>query len=805
MQKHFLHPFYLLFLWSSLFLFPQQHLSAQNKQSSNNTAIVGLATPIVLQPNALTEVSLDEYFIDSTAVMLIKADDAFKAKLSPDKTKVILGAKDSYAKLPLLSVLHITTKDKKEYGILVKKSLKIPYTFSFDAKGKAYTTVQVAGQINDWNPKGTNMVQKEGIWQVTVPLEPGNYQYQLVADGKWMLDPAKTDSVDNNIGGFNSLARVGGANRSKLPQIYLKAPLNSNKTIGIEVQNGVDRLIAIWENQDLQNSNVKMRDISSILTLPVEAFAMPRSTLRVYAYNKEGMGNDLYIPLAYGVPISKPQQLTRQDHHTQIMYFMMVDRFLDGNKSNTQQVKDERVLPQANYYGGDLAGVTQKIDDDYFNKLGVNTLWVSPLVQNPEGAYQEYPEPKRYYSGYHGYWPVVLTKVDHRFGTDTELKTLVQKAHGKDMNVLLDFVSNHVHEESMIWKQHPDWFSPLLLPDGRKNIRLWDEERLTTWFDTFLPSIDHNQPKVSNMLIDTTLYWLNTYDLDGFRHDAVKHIHNIFWQMLTKRLKTEVIIPQNKSVYQIGETFGSRELIGSYVSSGQLDAQFDFNLYFDARSVFAIDAEPFSKLDNSIAETFNYYGCHSLMGNITGNHDMARFISLASGDLKFSEDPKVAGWSRDIEVTNPIGYKKLGLLHCFITTIPGIPVIYYGDEIGIPGADDPDNRRMMRFDNLKPEEVLLKQNLSKLTHLRRNNMALLYGDFVPLLVADKTYCYARNYLDKTTVVAYNKSGETQKISVTLPARYANVKQMKAQFGKAKIKKQTITLSLPPYSYEVLVN
>ena len=70
------------------------------------------------------------------------------------------------------------------------------------------------------------------------------------------------------------------------------------------------------------------------------------------------------------------------------------------------------------------------------------------------------------------------------------------------------------------------------------------------------------------------------------------------------------MIPQNKSVYQIGETFGSRELIGSYVGSGQLDAQFDFNLYFDARSVFAIDAEPFTKLDNSIAETFNYYGCH---------------------------------------------------------------------------------------------------------------------------------------------------------------------------------------------------
>ena len=84
-------------------------------------------------------------------------------------------------------------------------------------------------------------------------------------------------------------------------------------------------------------------------------------------------------------------------------------------------------------------------------------------------------------------------------------------------------------------------------------------------------------------------------------------------------------------------------------------------------------------------------------------------------------------------------------------------------------------------------------------------MALLYGDFVPLLVDDKTYCYARNYLDKTVVVMYNKSDKPKSISLTLPARYTNIKKLKAQFGKAKIKKQTITLTLPPYSYEVLVN
>ena len=216
-----------------------------------------------------------------------------------------------------------------------------------------------------------------------------------------------------------------------------------------------------------------------------------------------------------------------------------------------------------------------------------------------------------------------------------------------------------------------------------------------------MPTLDYgNQPDAVKMMVDTALYWITNYDFDGFRHDATKHIPNVFWETLTQRLKTEVMIPRYKQVYQIGETFGSRELINSYVSSGQLDAQFDFNLYFDARSAFATDEEGFQQLKSSIDETLDYYGYHSLMGNITGNHDMARFITLASGDVKFNEDQKAAGWSRQVEITNEVGYKRLMQLQAFLLTMPGIPVIYYGDEIGMPGADDPDNRRPMKFANL---------------------------------------------------------------------------------------------------------
>ena len=189
----------------------------------------------------------------------------------------------------------------------------------------------------------------------------------------------------------------------------------------------------------------------------------------------------------------------------------------------------------------------------------------------------------------------------------------MEVAHQNKIKVLLDFVSNHVHENNPVIKKHPEWATDFLLQDGRENIRIWDEERLTTWFDRFLPTINYSIPEAVDLMTDSALFMLTEYNLDGFRHDATKHIPTIFWRTLTRKIKTTY---PDKSIYQIGETFGSRELIGSYVATGQLDGQFDFNLYFDSREVFAQDNISFIQLHNSLMETFLYYGNHSLMGNI---------------------------------------------------------------------------------------------------------------------------------------------------------------------------------------------
>ncbi|MEI7981119.1 MAG: alpha-amylase family glycosyl hydrolase, partial [Bacteroidota bacterium] len=493
------------------------------------------------------------------------------------------------------------------------------------------------------------------------------------------------------------------------------------------------------------------------------------------------------------------------DREAMIMYFILVDRFKNGKPENDGPLKDKEIDPKVNYMGGDLAGITREIENGYFTNLGINTLWISPITQNPLGGYNEYPAPHRKFSGYHGYWPITLTTVDTRFGNAEEFHKLVNEAHSNNINIILDFVSHHVHQEYPVLKVHPDWITQIDLPGKRKNIRLWDEQRLTTWFDVFLPTFDLTKPEVANMVSDSAAYWIKEYKLDGFRHDAAKHVPENYWRMLTRKLNQQVTIPENRGVYQIGETFGSRELIGSYINPGMLDAQFEFNLYWDVKSAFAIDNVSFRDLNYSLQQSFNYYGEHNLMGNITGNQDMARFISFASGALSFTEDVTDAGWKRDIEVKDTMGYRKLASLIAFNMTIPGIPVIYYGDEFGMPGAGDPDNRRMMKFDSLNKHEQYLKNITSKMAHLRNSNLALIYGDFATLKVNEKIFVYLRSYFDKAVIVVFNKEKSARNIEFPIPDRF-NSAAFNAQFGtKFNLENGKINLALEGNSFEIITN
>ncbi len=488
-----------------------------------------------------------------------------------------------------------------------------------------------------------------------------------------------------------------------------------------------------------------------------------RGYLRIFAEDETYLFNDLLLPMQDGTIITSASQLNRHDQQAQVLYSILIDRFYDGNVRNDWKLNSPEVLDIVDYQGGDIAGITQKISEGYFDKLGVNTLWISPITQNPWDAWgcyefkngNKYDATKTYtkFSGYHGYWPIFATALDTRFGTPDELHALLDSAHAHEINVVLDYVANHMHINSPTLQQHPDWHTDSLLPDGRRNFELWDEARLTTWFDKHIPTLDLEREEVCEQMTDSALYWLANYDLDGFRHDACKHIPEGYWRMLGQKIATRW---PGRPIWMIGETYGSPELIGSYVKTGMLNAQFDFNVYFTAREALC----GFKGLDevmNNELTSLRTYGAHHTMGNISGNHDQIRFASIAGGAIDIHAYGKEEGWTQEIGIGNAeIAYKRALLLEVLNMTLPGVPCIYQGDEYGEVGANDPDNRHMMRFETLSLDERNMRNQVAELIHLRRNSMPLLYGDFIPLIDRPDEIIYQRIYLGKKVTVIINR-------------------------------------------------
>lgn len=586
------------------------------------------------------------------------------------------------------------------------------------------------------------------------------------------------------------------------PDYYVTSTGTSGRTIDFAANFEPEAAIVMIQNVTLSPSAVTIRSKEVVVKIPAWAADMPESSLRLYAFAGDRLSNDVLIPLQNGVPVADSRSLPRQDKHTYIIYSLMVDRFCNGDSGNDRRIDSPEVLPKVDYYGGDIAGITQKIKEGFFSELGVNTIWISPITLNPPGAWGQSEHPKTKFSGYHGYWPLNLTVPDPRYGTPEQIREMLEEAHGRNLNVILDYVSHHVHIDNPLMQEHPDWITPMILPDGRRNLELWDEQRLTTWFDTHLPTLDLGRKEVYEPMVDSALYWIAHYDFDGFRHDASKHVPEIFWQTLTRRMRER--FPE-RSVYQIGETYGSPQLIGSYVKSGMLDAQFDFNVYDAAiRNIGRRDGD-LCKLYNTLTESLRTYGYHNLMGYITGNHDRPRFISLADGAVSWDENSKAAGWNRDITIRDTVGYRKLALLEAFMMTLPGIPCIYQGDDYGVPGANDPDNRRMMQFGDYNVHESALRAKLEKLTALRRCNMVFLYGDLVPLHADSTVIVFARSYMGKTAVTALNNMDEVRRLTVTLPANL-DPAGLKAHFGHTvTISGSDVTFDLSAVGYEIATN
>jgi glycosidase len=742
-----------------------------------------------------TTIFLEDYFVDTENIVDVTAPLGIEVWINKKPTRVKLVITDSSILLPV-SNLNIIFKDGATESIVLIKPKCVLYTLKFYPRSNV-SSVMVAGDFNSWNPNGYNFSKKDTYWEYTLEIEPGNYSYQLIVDGNWIKDPHNNEVLENGYGGYNSLMRVPFANSDKMT---LETEQTYEDQIIISTTDSVSGYLVFWQNIVINDTNTFRQHNRIVITIPNEAKKIERSYIRVYGYNTATMTNDILIPLEYGNVVTESDKINRNDKETQSIYFALVDRFNNGNPKNDKPICCEPIHAKLNFYGGDLAGIKQKIEDGYFQQLGITTIWISPVVKNPD-----FPIEKngRKSAAYHGYWPLKSTEIDEHFGTEQDMHDLVASAHKHNINIILDYVANHVYKDNPIIIENPTWSTPLYLPDGSKNIGRWEDQRFTTWFEEFLPTLDFSKPAVRDAMTDIAVNWIEKYDLDGFRHDATKHIQIEFWRELTRKLKERVMIPRHKRLFQIGETFGGRKMLQSYINCGIHDSQFSFNLYYETRSAFLYEDVHFEKLSICLRQEMDFFGSHHLMGNISGNHDLPRFISYAGEDLWTNQNAEYEGWNRHITVKNPIGYKKLLMLLAFNATIPGIPVIYYGDEIGIPGGGDPDNRRPMYFTGLSENEAENLAVSQKIGQFRKDFLPCIYGDFSFEKIEKQILVYRRKYFEEFAYVCFNKSRSTQTIEIQMKESVDSTTLQSFTQCKFYTKNLLLYIEVPPMSFDII--
>lgn len=501
-----------------------------------------------------------------------------------------------------------------------------------------------------------------------------------------------------------------------------------------------------------------------------------------------------------GVDAGPPPIVGSYDWRQSVMYFAFIDRFNNGDPSNDAPVAG--IEGPANYQGGDYAGLLAKIEEGYFDKLGVNTLWLTVPMDNPSvaGAGSDgHP-----YSAYHGYWPQNLDKVEEHFGDLALLKKLVDSAHKKGMKVLFDYAMNHVHESSPTYKDHADWFWPLDY-NGKYCVCGqgcdWNDsyEQKRCWFTPYLPDWNFTVTEARAFSVNNAVKWITDTGIDGFRLDAVKHIETVWISDLRTRVTNEIEPKSKQHFYMVGETFesGNRDLVRKYVDPSLLDGQFDFPLRAVVVEKLLRRSGSMFDLDGFLASNDGYYP--GIMSTFLGNHDIARIINTALDDpwdAWAAADKGAGNWTNTPQLpTYKAPFERMAVAFTFLLTTKGIPLIYYGDEIGMPGAGDPDNRRFMQWSGYSDNQLFLRGQLEALGQIRKAHPALWRGTRTTASVTQDTYGYVMSDGADVVSIALNR-GDTTAAVAGMPAKGHDLLTDKDVDGPS--------VTLPPRTAMVLV-
>ena len=617
-------------------------------------------------------------------------------------------------------------------------------TFTFKPP-KETDRVCLIGSFNQWDPEKGQMKKTDGNTFVKVLyLQDGDYPYLFMTDeSEYYTDPDNRHKERNEYGAYNSVLRLG----RRPPDVVHRLDRWANGEVVFKVKiassGGCPASLRLVANETaayemtafladgewnyylfrLRDEAVARSAFTYYFLLDGEKYAVADG---VSSRKPEPDKRYVYDPGRLGSS-RVPAWLTRA-----VFYHIFPDRFANGNLENdpeqTERWGERPTL--TNYFGGDLQGVIDRLD--YLSGLGVDTLYLNPVFASPSN---------------HGYDISDFYRIAPRLGDENLWRQLVAEARKRRMRIVLDMVYNHTSTEFFAFQdvmekgersRFADWYYIEKYP-----VVVKPNPDYSCWFDyKHMPKLNLDNPDTKAYLQEATAYWLRQ-GISGFRVDTVKDIPHAFCKEMRSVVKAV-----NPEACLIGEVWESGE---PWLRGDEFDGVTNYVFWGAATDFFAKRAIPLEVLiENLKRQLFEYPFPHLLaQANLLSSHDTVRFLSAVGG--------------------NKAVYSQA---YAFLFAYPGVPLIYYGDEIGLEGGADPDNRRCMIWDGPLHDEGI-KSRFARLIALRKQFRPLREGNavFLEELAASRILALKREIRDEEVYFFANVSDNpiTVDLSSCVPA------------------------------------
>ncbi len=626
--------------------------------------------------------------------------------------------------------------------------------------------LSVLGSWDGWTQPVAMRDVGQDAWRFAqLELSPGIYGYLVVEEGQGRLDEHNPLTGFREADGLEvSRLEVGDCGRPTLEIAELREDAPDGFSVALRMVPAIDGAALDPDAIDAHLSDGSPLALERIdadaQTVWLRAVGRSRGKHRVEATLRDVQGRPTDPVQAVGwVGAVAPQWADG------IVYQIMIDRYRGDGGATLPAPPDAGARA-----GGTLDGITAELEAGTFDALGVSALWLSPVYLNPTEARQGRDD-DHLYEGYHGYWPLDTRAVEPRIGGEPALHTLVERAHARGIRVLLDLVPNHLYEDNPRVAAHraEGWFhehEPSCIcgaPDCS-----WASFIQVCWFTPYLPDLRFEHPAVMEMAVDDARWWHERFDTDGFRIDAVPMMPRAASRRIVHALREQT--GPRSAVFSMGEIFtgpgtGGTEIIRYHLGPDGLDSAFDFPLMWAIRDALASQSQGMSVVEASLAHTEQALrDSGALLATMIGNHDVTRFISEVQGNA--GADP----WNAPPpQPTADEAYAKTALALGLVLTLPGLPVLYYGDELGLAGGADPDNRRVMPDPaDWSPAQLELREFVGRVAAARRCVVALRRGDRRALVVARDQYAFVRDVGDGAPALVL-LSRDAQSTTLELPA------------------------------------